>query len=131
MNRRTTPDKHAGPPLAGPYSPTATIGRLIAVAGQAGLDPETGAVVSDDVGEQTAQALQNISDVLAVAGSSLDDVLSVRVFLADLADFDAMNEVYRRYFAEPYPARATVSVGLPATMKIEIEAFAVKGDAPK
>lgn len=129
MNRRTTPKEHAGPPLAGPYSPTATIGDLIAVAGQAGLDPETGAVVSDDVGLQTAQALQNISDVLAAAGSSLDDVLSVRVFLADLADFDAMNEVYRGYFAEPYPARATVSVGLPATMKIEIEAFAVKGDS--
>ncbi len=129
MTRRTTPDNHVGPPAAGPYSPTVRIGNIIAVSGQAGLDPVTNLVVGDDIGSQTQQALDNIADVLSAADASLDDIVSVRVFLTDLSDFDGMNAVYKQYFSKPYPTRATVQVGLPPTMKIEIEALAVAPDS--
>jgi len=128
MSRRTAPENHVGPPVAGPYSPTCRVGGIIGVAGQAGIDPVSGVLVGDDVSSQTEQTFVNIAAVLSEAGASLDDVVSVQVYLSDLGDFDAMNDVYRRHFEQPYPARATVGVSLPPGMKVEIQVLAVAAD---
>lgn len=110
-----------------PYSQAVRIGSTIAVAGQVGLDPETGLVAGPDVGSQTIQAFKNVEAVLTNCGASLDDVLRVEVYLSSMADFDAMNEQYAKVFAMPYPTRTTVGVELPAGLKVEITAFAVQG----
>jgi len=109
----------------GPYSQSVRIGDLIAVAGQVGFDPATGAVVSDDVAGQTAQTFRNIAAILETQGASLDDVLRVEVYLTTVDDFAAMNSVYAAQFSQPYPARTTVYVGLPLTVKVEITVLAV------
>jgi reactive intermediate/imine deaminase len=101
------------------------IANIVAASGQAGVDPATGSFASVDVAGQTVQTFKNIAAVLAASGASLDDVIRVDVYLSDMADFTAMNEEYRKIFAEPYPARTTVGVSLPAGMKVEITALAV------
>jgi 2-iminobutanoate/2-iminopropanoate deaminase len=106
-----------------PYSPVVRSGDLVFTAGQVAFD-ETGEPVSGGIAEQTAQALANLDACLAAAGCTLDDVLKVNVFLADLADFPAFNDAYAASFAEPYPARTTVQAGLPAPLRVEIEAVA-------
>lgn len=111
-------------PLA-PYSQSVRIGTVVAASGQAGVDPTTGTFASEDVAGQTEQTFKNIAAVLAASGASLDDVIRVDVYLADMADFTAMNEEYAKVFARPYPARTTVGVHLPAGMKVEITALAV------
>jgi 2-iminobutanoate/2-iminopropanoate deaminase len=113
------------PKPVGPYSQSARIGAVVAAAGQGGFDPVTGELVGDGVAEQTRRALKNVAAVLAANGATLEDVIRTGVFLTDTDDFEAMNEVYRTMFSEPYPARTTVYVGLPAGMKIEIDAIAV------
>jgi 2-iminobutanoate/2-iminopropanoate deaminase len=113
------------PPPGGAYSQSIRSGGIVHTAGQGGFDPETGHLVGDDVAAQTQQALANVEAALEASGASLDDVVRVGVFLADLADFAAMNETYRRCFREPLPARTTVGVDLPAGMKVEIDAMAV------
>ncbi|MGH2787791.1 MAG: Rid family detoxifying hydrolase [Actinomycetota bacterium] len=112
------------PKPVGPYSQSARIGAVVAAAGQGGFDPVTGELVGDGVAEQTRRALKNVAAVLAANGATLEDVIRTGVFLTDTDDFEAMNEVYRTMFSEPYPARTTY-VGLPAGMKIEIDAIAV------
>lgn len=116
---------HDAPQPAGPYSQSARIGGVVAAAGQGGFDPVTAELVGDGVAEQTRRALKNVAAVLAANGATLEDVIRTGVFLTDTDDFEAMNEVYRTMFSEPYPARTTVYVGLPAGMKIEIDAIAV------
>ncbi len=116
----------AGAPRAlGPYSQAIRSGNLIFVSGQIPLDPATGKLVDGDISAQTEQVLKNLGAVLEDAGSSLAGVLKTTVYLQDLNDFNAMNEVYGRFFRENPPARATVQVArLPRDVSIEIELIA-------
>jgi len=112
------------PAAVGPYSQGIRASDLIFVSGQL---PATrnGDLITDDIKAATKQSLENISAVLKAAGASLADVVKVTVFLEDMADFGAMNEVYKEFFAEPYPARAAVAVKtLPKGAPLEIEAIA-------
>jgi 2-iminobutanoate/2-iminopropanoate deaminase len=120
----------SGAPAAlGPYSQGIRSGGLVFIAGQVGLDPASGELVPGGVTEQTDRALRNVTAILDAAGASLDRVVKTTVFLADLEDFAAMNEVYARHFSSPFPARSTVAVnGLPKGALVEIEAIAVAAD---
>ena len=122
MARRafTAPDT---PPPAGPYSPAVRIGSVVAGSGQVGITPA--GEVLEGVAAQTRQAFTNLLAHLASAGASADDVISVRVFLTEVEHFEAMNEVYRDFFTEPYPARSTIYVGLPPGLLVEVDALAV------
>ena len=116
------------PKAIGPYSQAATHGDLIFTAGQIALDPATMELVPGGVAEQTERVLANIKAVLEAAGSSLGQVVKTTVFLVDMADFAAMNEVYARAFGDHRPARSTVAVvGLPRNVRVEIEVVAVRG----
>ena len=115
-----------------PYSQAvaAAPGEIVWVSGQVAVDPATGRLVEDDVGLQTALALRHVAAILAAAGGGLGDVVKTTVFLADMGDFAAMNEVYAHAFGEAAPARATVEVaGLPLGARVEIAAVAVLPDA--
>ncbi|MEU4807450.1 RidA family protein [Actinosynnema sp. NPDC023587] len=104
-------------------------GNVLQVAGQVAFDPASGAIVGETVAEQTKQALANVVAVLEAGGASLDDVLMLRVYLTDTAHFGEMNEAYGQVVtAQPFPARTTVYVGLPAGLLVEIDALAVVGD---
>jgi 2-iminobutanoate/2-iminopropanoate deaminase len=120
----------SGAPAAlGPYSQGIRTGTLVYAAGQLGLDPGTGALVDGGVAEQTDRALRNVTAILDAAGVSLDRVVKTTVFLADMADFSAMNDVYATHFSAPFPARSTVAVkSLPKGALVEIEAIAVAAD---
>ena len=120
---RIAGQSHLAPAPAGPYSPSARIGNIVAGAGQAGTD--AAGVLADGVGPQTTQALANLLASLAANGASSADVISVRVFLTDPAQFDEMNAAYGPFFTEPYPARTTVFVELPPGLLVEIDALAV------
>jgi 2-iminobutanoate/2-iminopropanoate deaminase len=114
------------PAAVGPYSQAVQAGNFIYTAGQIGLDPATGKLVAGDVAAQAEQVVRNLTAVLAAGGSSLAQVVKTTVFLTDMADFQAMNEVYGRYFPSPYPARSTVAVaGLPLGARVEIEVVAM------
>jgi 2-iminobutanoate/2-iminopropanoate deaminase len=113
------------PGAIGPYSQAIKTGGMVYCSGQIPIDPATGEFVSNDVVEQTEQVLKNLSEVLKAAGSDLGNVVKTTVFLADMDDFAAMNEVYGRYFNENKPARATVQAArLPRDAKVEIECVA-------
>jgi 2-iminobutanoate/2-iminopropanoate deaminase len=116
----------AGAPKAiGPYSQGISVGGFVFTAGQVALDPKTGELVAGGVSEQTSRALENLSAILAAAGTSLSQVVKTTVFLVDMADFAAMNEVYGRAFGTHRPARSTVAVAaLPRGARVEIEAIA-------
>lgn len=126
---RTAGTVSDGPPPGGPYSVSARIGALVAVAGQCGYRPDRSLV--EGVQAQTALAFHNLEQALAASGASLDDVLSVDVFLTRVDDFLAMNEVYSQHFRAPYPARTTVYVGLRPGVLVEISALAVLSDDPR
>lgn len=114
------------PPSSAPLSPAIVAGDLVFTSGQIGIDPKTGQMVEGGTAEQAEQVLLNLEAVLAAAGSSSALVLKTTVFLADMNDYAAMNEVYRRHFKEDPPARSTIQVvRLPANAKIEIEAVAL------
>ena len=106
-----------------PYSPVVVSGDHVFTAGQVAFDA-TGAVVAEDMDAQTRQVLRNVQSCLAAAGCTLEDVVKVNAYLADLGDFDAYNSVYREFFSEPFPARTTVQAGLPPGLLVEIEAVA-------
>jgi 2-iminobutanoate/2-iminopropanoate deaminase len=111
-----------------PYSQGIVAGDLVFVSGQLGIDPEQGHVVQGGIVEQTEQVMKNLSPILAEAGAGLDDIVMTSIFLIDLQDFQAMNEVYARHLSEPYPARATVEIGsLPSGARIEIAVVARRG----
>ena len=113
------------PKVVGPYSQAIKAGGLLFVAGQIPLDPASGTLVEGDIAAQTRRVLDNIGAVLGAAGLSFADVVKTTVFLADLNDMAAMNQIYATYFPEPAPARATVQVArLPRDVRIEIEAIA-------
>jgi 2-iminobutanoate/2-iminopropanoate deaminase len=114
------------PGAIGPYSQAVKAGGMVFCSGQIPINIETGEFVSDDVAEQTEQVLKNLSAVLEAAGSSLNKVVKTGVFLADMNDFAAMNEVYGRYFSDNKPARATVQAArLPRDARVEIDCIAV------
>ena len=114
------------PGAIGPYSQAVKTGNMVFCSGQIPIDPATGNFVSEDVAEQTEQVLKNLSAVLEAAGTSLNGVVKTTVFLADMNDFVAMNEVYTKYFSENKPARATVQAArLPRDARVEIECIAV------
>jgi 2-iminobutanoate/2-iminopropanoate deaminase len=114
------------PGAIGPYSQAVKTNGLIFCSGQIPIDVATGEFVSDAVAEQTEQVLKNLSAVLDAAGTSLNNVVKTTVFLADMNDFAAMNEVYAKYFSENKPARATVqAAGLPRGARVEIECIAI------
>lgn len=113
------------PRAVGPYSQAVVAGGLVFTAGQVGLEPATGEVVAGGVAAETARALENLRAILAAAGSGLERVVKTTVFLTDMADFGAMNEVYARVFGSHRPARSTVAVAaLPRGARVEIEAVA-------
>ena len=113
------------PGAIGPYSQAVKANGLLFLSGQIALDPASGQVVDGDVRAQTERVLENLKAVLEAGGSSLGKVLKTTVFLADMADFAAMNEVYGRYFAQEPPARSTVqAAGLPRGVKVEIDVIA-------
>jgi 2-iminobutanoate/2-iminopropanoate deaminase len=114
------------PGAIGPYSQAIKANGMVFCSGQIPIDPATGEFVSDDVADQTEQVLKNLGAVLEAAGSSFDQVVKTTVFLADMGDFAAMNEVYARYFSDNKPARATVQAGgLPKNARVEIECIAL------
>jgi 2-iminobutanoate/2-iminopropanoate deaminase len=114
------------PRAIGPYSQAVRAGNLLFCSGQIPIDPATGEFVSGGVAEQTEQVMRNLSAVLEAAGADLNQVVKTTVFLAEMDDFTAMNEVYGRFFGENPPARATVQAArLPRDAKVEIEAMAV------
>ena len=118
------------PRAIGPYSQATTHGDLVFTAGQVALDPVTMEVVPGGVTEQTEQVFKNLKAVLESAGSGFDRVLKTSVFLIDMADFAAMNEVYAKYFGTHRPARSTVAVsGLPRGVRVEIDCVAVRGES--
>ena len=118
-------DRAPGPFQGAPYNQAIRVGDLVFVAGQLGIGLESGELVGASVGEQTEQIMANLSAILDAAGSSLDRLVKTTVFLVDLADFAAMNEVYARHVGDGPPARSTVWISqLPSGARVEIEAIA-------
>lgn len=114
------------PGAIGPYSQAIKAGGFVFVSGQIPTDPRTGQFVDGGVAEQTEQVLKNLSEILEAAGSSLGQVVKTTVFLADMSEFAAMNDVYGTYFTADPPARATVAAaGLPRNARVEIDAVAL------
>jgi 2-iminobutanoate/2-iminopropanoate deaminase len=125
MNGRETVTTNGAPAAIGPYSQAVKAGGFVFCSGQIPLDPATGKMVEGGIGEQTERVLRNLEAVLAASGAALPDVVKTTVFLADLADFPAMNRVYGTFFPDSPPARATIqAAALPAGARVEIEAVA-------
>ena len=113
------------PTAIGPYSAALRVGQLLFVSGQVPFDPDTGAMVEGDIGAMTRRVLLNIGALLEAGGLSPAPVVRTTVYLADMNDFAAMNDVYRTFFSEPYPARSTVQAArLPRDARIEIDVIA-------
>ncbi len=124
MSKKVITSKNA-PGAIGPYSQAVAAGGLLFVSGQIPLQPATGSM-PEDVREQTAQSLENIKSIVQEAGGSMDDIVKTTIFLKDLNDFTAVNEVYSTFFAGDYPARSTVQIArLPKDAAVEIEAIAI------
>jgi 2-iminobutanoate/2-iminopropanoate deaminase len=122
---KTVINPKAAAPAAGPYSHAVRVGDLLFCAGQIPLIPESGEMVSGDVRAQTQRVLENVKVILAHEKLSFANVVKTTVFLTNLVDFGAMNEVYAKYFAAPFPARSTVQVAaLPRGANVEIEVIA-------
>lgn len=114
------------PQAIGPYSQAIKANGFVFASGQIPTDPQTGQFVPGGIQEQTEQALKNLAAVLEAAGSGLDRIVKTTVFLADMNEFSAMNEIYGRFFRENPPARATVEAArLPRDARVEIEAIAL------
>ncbi|HEX6188992.1 MAG TPA: RidA family protein [Pyrinomonadaceae bacterium] len=114
------------PRAIGPYSQAVRSGNFLFASGQIPIDPATGEFVAGGITEQTEQVMRNVSAILEAAGAGLQQVVKTTVFLADMDDFTAMNEVYGRFFGEDPPARATVQAArLPRDARVEIEAIAI------
>lgn len=115
------------PAAIGPYSQAVEANGTVYVSGQLPIDPLTGSFAEGGIKELAAQSLTNIKHILAQAGLTMDNVVKTSVFLADMADFAEMNEVYARFFSAPYPARSAVAVKtLPKNARVEIECIAVR-----
>ena len=125
MSRQSVNSSGSAPAI-GPYSPALRVGSLLFLSGQIPLDPSTGQVVEGDIARQTRRVLDNMGELLKAAGADFGQVAKTTIYLADMADFSAVNEIYATYFSQPYPARATVQVArLPRDVRVEIDAIAV------
>ncbi|MFH0751923.1 MAG: RidA family protein [Chloroflexota bacterium] len=123
---RTPVETALAPAAIGPYSQAVTAGGFLFCSGQLGLDPATADFAGPDVETQAERAMTNLRNVLEAAGCTFDDVVKTTVFLADMADFAAVNAVYGRFVTDPPPARSTVQVAaLPKGGRVEIEAIAL------
>ena len=119
----------SAPKAIGPYSQAVRAGNFVFASGQIPIDPATGQFVTGGVAEQTEQVLRNLTAVFQAAGVGMNQIVKTTVFLADMDDFTAMNEVYAKFFGEAPPARATVQAArLPRDAKVEIEATAAIND---
>lgn len=128
MTDRDVISTEKAPPAAGPYSQAIRAGDLVFTAGQLGLDPGTGEMAGEGVAEQAERALRNLAAILEAAGSGMDRLVKVTVYLADIGDWPAVNEVYARLVPEPFPARSAFAVrDLPKAARVEIEAVAIVG----
>ena len=115
----------------GPYSMAIEAGDLVFISGQIPLDAATGKLVEGNIAAQAAQSLENLKAILDAAGLTFADVVKTTIFLTSMADFAAVNEVYKSYVTEPYPARSTIAVAaLPMGAKVEIEMIAMRPDEP-
>ena len=125
MSRLETVDTDRAPRAIGPYSQAVVVDGWVFCSGQIALDPADGELVDGEVSLQTERVMKNLAAVLQAGGASLATVVKTTVFLVDMADFAAMNEVYGRHFGDHRPARATVAVaGLPRGVRVEIECVA-------
>ena len=116
----------SAPKAIGPYSSALRAGSLLFISGQVPADPSTGHIIEGDIAAQTRRVLENVGALLRAGGLTFSHVVRTTVFLADMDDFAAMNDAYRGYFSEPYPARSTVQAArLPRDARIEIDAIAV------
>ena len=112
------------PQAIGPYSQAVKAGGLMFICGQIPLNPETGDLVSGSIEDEANQVLQNIKSICEAAGHGMEDIVKITIFLTDLGNFATVNEVMKKHFSEPYPARATVEIsGLPLGVYVEIEAI--------
>ena len=126
MNNRVPVKVDNAPAPVGPYSQAIRCGAMVFVSGQVALDPATGQLIGEDAAGQARKALQNLQAILEGAGTSLGSVVKTTIFLNDMADFKAVNEVYARFFPASPPARTTVQVAaLPLGARVEIEAIAI------
>jgi 2-iminobutanoate/2-iminopropanoate deaminase len=124
---KIVPETPSAPKSLAPYSAAAEAGGLVFLAGQVGLDPVTGERAPDDVAAQARQVMTNIGGVLGDLGLGYDDIVKTTIFLADIADFATVNEIYASYFEGEYPARTTVQAGaLPGGFLVEIEVVAAR-----
>ncbi|MDO9578529.1 MAG: RidA family protein [Candidatus Cloacimonadales bacterium] len=115
------------PKAVGPYSQAVWANDLLFISGQIPIDPKTGKFVSDDIKEQTKQVFKNLGAILQSAGLGYENIVKATVYLADMNDFAAMNEIYASFFKKDFPARAAFQVvKLPLSAKVEIEAIAVR-----
>ena len=126
QNKKTDIEFISAPNNPYPFSKAVKVDNLLFLAGQIGKNPVTGKLVEDDIARQTAQVFKNIEVVLKENGSSLDNVVKSTVILSDINNFGAMNEVYKTFFKDNYPARTTFESGLVGKALIEIEVVAVK-----
>jgi len=123
---RVAVSSDAAPRAIGPYSQAVRAGSLLFVSGQIALDPATGTMVDGDIAAQTHRVLANLRAILEAGGATLDQVVRTTVYLADMNDFAAVNEIYGTYFSSPAPARATVQAArLPKDARVEIDVIAV------
>jgi 2-iminobutanoate/2-iminopropanoate deaminase len=118
----------AAPKALGPYSQAIRAGQFLFVSGQVPIDPVTGDLIQGSIGDQTRRALENLGEILKAGGSSFSQVVRTTVYLADLGDFSAMNDVYATFVTSPPPARSTIqATSLPRDARIEIDAVAFLG----
>jgi len=126
MSSRRIIHSEQAPKAIGPYSQAVQVGNTLYLSGQTPIDPATGELVPGDIGVQARQVFENLSAVLAAAGVGFDQVVRVGIYLTDLGNFAAVNEVMKQYFSEPYPARSTIGVAaLPKAAQVEIDLVAV------
>ena len=118
------------PAAVGPYSQAVRAGSIVFCAGQIPLDPKSGKIISQDIGEQTRRVLDNITAVLNAEGLTFEQIVKTTIFLTDLGDFQTVNEIYASFFKQAPPARSTIQVSaLPKGARVEIEAIAMADDS--
>jgi 2-iminobutanoate/2-iminopropanoate deaminase len=128
MSDRQRVHTDGAPAAIGPYSQAIVTGGFVYTAGQIALHPETGELVDGGVEAQAVRVLQNLTAVLEAAGSSMKNVVKTTMYLADIADFVTVNEIYAQYFEEPFPTRSAIQAGaLPKGALVEIDAIALVG----
>lgn len=125
MIKKETIHPKSAPIPAGPYSPALKVGSMVFVSGQTPEKPGSDELVEGGIREQTVQVMENIRNILAAAGCSMDHVVSVNAHLLDINDFSEYNEIYKTYFNKPYPARTTVQSVIPGGGLVEVDVIAM------